>query len=301
MTSETSPLRGALLSLAAFCAYACCDVSLKALGESMNSFQVMFLSAACSLPFVLAQIFLTDRRASLRPRLPGLTAWRVGITLIGSALVTYTFTHLPLAQCYAVFFTMPLIITLLAWPMLGEPIDALRGVMILFGFGGVLIALQPGSTDFQLAHLTAIGGAVTGALNSLLLRKIGHRESAGVILIYPASASVLGAAAVLSLGSGGVLPFGWQPMGLHEVAIGLQLGALGTIGGLAIIAAYRVAPAIVVAPMQYSQIFWASILGFIFWGEVPTPMTAIGIAVIITAGLALLFAAGRTAEARTTA
>ena len=64
MTSETSPLRGALLSLAAFCAYAICDVSLKALGETQNSFQVMFLSALSSLPFVLAQIFFTNRRAA---------------------------------------------------------------------------------------------------------------------------------------------------------------------------------------------------------------------------------------------
>ncbi len=296
-----TPLRGALLSLAAFCAYACCDVSLKALGESQNSFQVMFLSAACSLPFVLAQIILTDRRASLRPKLPGLTAARVGITLIGSAFVTYTFTHLPLAQCYAVFFTMPLIITLLAWPMLGEPIDPLRGGIVLAGFGGVLIALQPGTTTFHLAHLTAICGAVTGALNSLLLRKIGHRESAGVILIYPAAASMLGAALVLTFGSAGVLPAAWQPIGPHEMVLGLQLGALGTIGGLCIIAAYRVAPAIVVAPMQYSQILWASALGFIFWGEVPGTTTAAGIAVIITAGLALLFVAGRIPEARTTA
>lgn len=293
MTLNVSPMRGALLALASFCAYACCDVSLKALGESQNSFEVMFISAICTLPFILAQIFISDRKASLWPKLPGLTAARVGITLVGSALVTYTFTHLPLAECYAVFFTMPLIITLLAWPMLGEPIDPLRGVIVLIGFGGVLFALQPGTTSFQLAHLTAIGGAVTGALNSLLLRKIGHRESSGVILLYPILFQIIGSACIL--------PFVWQPISGYDLAIGLQLGALGTIGGLAIIAAYRVAPAIVVAPMQYSQIFWASILGFLFFGEVPGEMTAIGIGVIIAAGMALLFVAGRSQDVNTPA
>jgi S-adenosylmethionine uptake transporter len=285
MTSSSHPLRGAFLSLAAFCAYACCDVTLKALGAGQNSFAVMFLAAACTLPFVLAQIFLNDRDASLRPRLPALTLARAGITLLGSAFVTYTFTHLPLAQCYAVFFTMPLIITVLAWPMLGEPIDPLRGFVILLGFGGVLVALQPGAAPFQLGHLTAICGAVTGALNSLLLRKIGHRESSGVILLYPTLAQMAGAALIL--------PFVWQPFTAHEIQLGLALGAMGTLGGLAIIAAYRVAPAIAVAPMQYSQIFWASILGYIFWGERPTPMTALGIALIIAAGLVLLVLAGR--------
>ena len=283
-------LRGAFLSLGAFFAYACTDVSIKALGQNMSSFQVMFLSAACTLPFVVAQILWRNGRSSLLPRMPGMTVLRIGISLIGSAFVTYSFTHLPLAQCYAVFFTMPLMITLIAWPMLGEPIDPLRGVIILVGFGGVLIALQPGTTDFQLAHLTAICGAVTGALNSLLLRKIGHGESSGVILLYPTLAQFL-VAGVLML-------FLWQPISLTDVQVGLQMGFLGTMGGLLIIAAYRVAPSIVVAPMQYSQIIWASALGLIFFGERPSLMNAIGIGVIIAAGLALLFAAGRPHHAR---
>jgi S-adenosylmethionine uptake transporter len=286
----SSNLRGAFLSLGSFCAYACSDVSIKALGQDLNSFQVMFLSALCTLPFVLAQIYWTDRRFSLWPKLPSLTMLRVAISMLGSAFVTYTFTHLPLAQCYAIFFTMPLMITVIAWPMLGEPIDPLRGVIVLVGFCGVLVALQPGSTTFQLAHLTAICGAVTGALNSLLLRKIGHRESAGVILLYPSLFQMLGAACVM--------PFVWHPVSLHDVTIAVQMGALGTIGGLFIIAAYRVAPAIVVAPMQYSQIFWASILGMIFFAEYPNLMSVIGIGIIIAAGLALLFVAGRPATAK---
>ena len=118
----------------------------------------------------------------------------------------------------------------------------------------------------------------------------GHRESAGVILLYPTLFQVLASACVM--------PFVWQPIGLHELQIGAQMGVLGTAGGLLIIAAYRVAPAIVVAPMQYSQIFWASLLGLIFFHEVPGKMTAFGIAVIIAAGLALLLAAGRPMRAK---
>ncbi len=286
MTKPNHPLKGALLALASFCAYACSDVSIKALGHAMNSFQVMFFSALCTLPFILGQIFWQDRRASLRPALPGLTAVRVLISVLGGGFVTYTFTHLPLAQCYAIFFTMPLMITLLAWPMLGEPVDLLRGTIIVAGFGGVLIALQPGSTDFQLAHLTAILGAVTGALNSLIFRKIGHREKSGVILLYPVLAQVVGA--------GMIMPFVWQPLTLSDWQVGLQMGALGLTGGLFIIAAYRTAPAIVVAPMQYSQIVWASLLAFVLWGERPSMAASLGIGVIVAAGLALLAVASRS-------
>ena len=106
-----------------------------------------------------------------------------------------------------------------------------------------------------------------------------------MILLYPV--------AVQLIASAFIMPFVWQPLSPTDWYVGLQMGVLGTAGGLFIIAAYRVAPAIVVAPMQYSQIFWASILGFILWGEVPSQATAIGICVIIAAGVALLFAAGR--------
>ena len=281
-----SPFRGALFSLASFASYACTDVMVKFLGKEMNSLQVMFLAAAFTLPFVLAQIAITNRGGSLKPVLP-LWAWaRIVITLINSALVTYTFTHLPIAQCYAILFTMPLMITLLAWPLLGEPIDPVRGVIILVGFAGVLIAVQPGSTTFHLAHLTAICGATLGALNSLILRKIGGRERSGVILVYPVMAQVAGAALIM--------PFVWTPLLPHDYVAGTILGFLGTFGGLFIIAAYRRAPAIVVAPMQYSQILWASTLSFFLFGEKPGLVTVLGIAVIIAAGLALLATAHRS-------
>jgi len=292
---QSPSLRGSLLALASFGCYACCDVSLKALGAAhLHSFQVAFLSALCTLPFVLGQIFWTNRTeltpAAFRPALPGLTLLRGVITLLGSGFVTYAFTHLPIAECYAIFFTMPLLITLLAWPLLGEPIDPKRGVLILLGFVGVLIALRPGQTQFQFAHLIAACGAVTGALNSLLLRKIGHRERSGVILLYPL---------LFQGGVGAFLAYGvWQPMTPQDWAIGFQIGALGSFAGILIIAAYRCSPAIVVAPMQYSQIVWASTLGVIFFNEVPKPATVSGISVIIAAGLLMLWVNGRAPALR---
>lgn len=280
MIPRPDPLRGALLSLAAFGLYACSDVSIKALGLGMSSFQVMFFGAAFTLPWIIGQMALSRPRPSLRPRLPGLTALRVAITLVNAALVTYTFTQLPLAECYAIFFTMPLMVTVLAWPLLGEPIDLKRGLLVLLGFAGVLIALDPQATDFRLAHLTAILGATLGALNSILLRQIGTRESAGVMLLYPVAAQAVAA--------GLTLPFLWQTPDPSAYLVAAGMGLLGTLGGFAIIAAYRIAPAIVVAPMQYSQILWASALGILVFDEWPTRAAILGIGVIILAGILLL-------------
>ena len=290
MSALTSNLRGALLSLAAFFAYACADVSIKALGQDLQAFQIVFVCSLSTLPWIIALIVIRDRPVSLRPKLPGWTALRIVITVVNSALVTYTFGHLPLAQCYAVLFTMPLMITVFAWPLLGEPIDPWRGMIVLLGFCGVLIALRPGEVTFQFAHLTAICGATLGALNSLILRKVGNRETSGVILLYPTIAQIL----IM----GALLPSVYRPMSLHHWQIAGLVGILGMVGGISIIAAYRRAPAIVVAPMQYSQIVWASILGLIFFNEGMPPQTALGIAIIIAAGLTLLFQANRAPAAK---
>ena len=97
----------------------------------------------------------------------------------------------------------------------------------------------------------------------------------------------------LVLGAGVIMPVVWHPLTASDWQVGLQMGALGLTGGLFIIAAYRTAPAIVVAPMQYSQIVWASALGFLLWGEKPSVASIIGIGVIVAAGLTLLAVAGR--------
>ena len=107
-----------------------------------------------------------------------------------------------------------------------------------------------------------------------------------MILVYPVAAQALGA--------GLIMPFVWMPMQPHDWLAGTILGVLGTLGGLFIIAAYRRAPAIVVAPMQYSQILWGSSLSFFLFGEKPGLVTVLGIAVIIVAGLAILATARRS-------
>ncbi|QYZ69899.1 DMT family transporter [Neotabrizicola shimadae] len=290
MPALSPNLRGALLALAAFCLYACCDVAVKGLGLGMTSLQVMFFVAAGSLPWILGQALLSRPRARLTPALPGLTALRVAIIIGNGVLVTYAFTELPLAECYAIFFTMPLMVTLLAWPILGEPIDPRRGLVVLMGFLGVLIALNPQATDFKVAHLAAFGGATLGAMNSIMLRMIGSRESTAVMLLYPTAAQFMAAALFM--------PLVWVPPTAMAFGLALGIGLLGTMAGFAIIAAYRLAPAIVVAPMQYSQIIWASALGILFFDEWPGSMAVAGISVIIAAGVTLLaMAQGRVRTA----
>lgn len=276
-------LVGALLGLASFGLYACSDVTIKFMGLDLAAVQIIFTASLCTLPMILLQALTSSGGLSLRPALPGLALLRVGLILVNSVFVSYTFTKLPLAQAYAIFFCMPLLITLFAVPILGETLDSSRVMAVLVGFCGVLIALRPGSVPLQVAHLTAILGASLGAANSILLRKIGGRERPVVMLLYPALAQVV----VLAC----VMPWVWHPMSLQNWSLAALIGGLSVLGGVLIITAYSRATAIVVAPMQYSQIIWGAGLGLVIFGEKMDGLMMFGITTIIGAGIYLLWRA----------
>jgi drug/metabolite transporter (DMT)-like permease len=245
--------------------------------------QILFFSCLLALPLILVYAIASDPHQALRPRYPALTLLRAAITVGNSFLVIYAFGALPLAQAYAIFFTMPLFIALLAVPFLGERLDIVIAGAIIVGLAGVLVALQPGTMPLEWAHLAALGGALSGAVNSLLIRKT-RDESYLVLVLYPMAAQLAVAAAVM--------PFVYIPMQGRDLAVtGIQVVA-GVTGTVAIIAAYRRANAATVAPMQYSQIIWATILGFFIFGERPGLATLVGITLIIAAGLAVAMRKG---------
>jgi S-adenosylmethionine uptake transporter len=218
--------------------------------------------------------------ASLRPVRPGLMALRCAVVVINGILGTYAFSVLPLAQCYAIFFTMPIFITLLSAVLLGEKIDLPRGVAVVVGLVGVVIALDPAGTTLQWGHLAAIVGAIVGAGNYVIIRMSGGLERTVVMILYPIMAQLAVAAVVL--------PLVYVPMPMFDLGLTALMALAGFAGYLLIIEAYRRAPGIVVAPMQYSQILWAAVLGALLFGEVMTGRTMVSVALIIAAGVVIV-------------
>jgi S-adenosylmethionine uptake transporter len=277
--SSQSHLIGSFFGLLAFGLFSVSDVSLKWLGAGLNPLQVLFFSCLFALPLIVAYARLSDPRQPLRPRHPRLTLFRALLAVFNSVAVIYAFGALPLAQAYAIFFTMPLFIALMAVPILGERLDALTAGAIVLGLVGVFVALQPGRMPLEWAHLAALAGAMSGALNSALIRRT-RDESYLVLVLYPMGAQLLAA--------GLALPFVFSPMTRIDLAVtGLQ-ALCGVSGMVAFIAAYRRATAAFVAPMQYSQIIWATLLGLVIFGERPSLATGAGIALIVAAGMVVL-------------
>ena len=148
---------------------------------------------------------------------------------------------------------------------------------VAVGLLGVLVVVRPGSGHLGLGHLAAFAAASLGAMNSVLVRKTGHAERAAVIMLYPMIANFLVA--------GLAMPFVYKPMPITHLGLVAAMAALGITASLLAIAAYRRAPAVIVAPMQYSQIIWATIFGTLIFHESHDLWTAVGTLIIIASGI----------------
>ena len=277
MPVAQSNLRGAALSLAAFGIYATHDVLVKFLGGSYSAFQLIFFSGLLGFPLVTIMLMSDRTDGNLIPKHPWWTAIRTTTAVLNGLTGFYAFSVLPMAQCYAIFFAMPILITLLAIPILGEKVGLHRGVAIIVGLLGVMIVLRPGQEPLGLGHLAALAAAFLGAMTSVIVRKIGHAERSVVLMLYPMVANFV----VMAV----ALPFVYIPVPIEHFGMMGSMALLGLLAGILIIAAYRRAPAIIVAPMQYSQIIWALFYGYFIFNEAVDFWTAVGTGVIIAAGV----------------
>ena len=280
MNPNNSALKGAVLALMAFSLYSLGDITIKFLGSSYHPVQILFFSGMAGFPLVVLQMMADRDGGSMRPVLWNFTLARMGIVIVNGLLVSYAFASLPLSEAYAIFFLMPLFICVLAVPLLGESIDLARGLAVLAGLLGVIIVLRPGVMTLHWAHLAALGGASFGALYYIILRKTGGRERMAVIMLYPMMAQT----AFVAL----FLPLVYEPMPVAHLGLLGLMAVEGFVGSLFIVWAYRAAPAVVIAPMQYVQIIVATLFSTLYFNEPMDAYTVAGIAVIIAAGLFIM-------------
>ncbi|WP_415184216.1 DMT family transporter [Phaeovulum sp.] len=281
---SSNNLKGASLALVAMGIFATHDVVVKTLGSTFTAFQIVFFAALLSFPLV-AVILLNDRREGhLRPVHTWWVLLRTACTVITGVTAFYAFSVLPLAQTYAILFASPLLITILAIPILGETVRLRRWAAVVFGLVGVMIVLRPGQADLGLGHLAAMTAAICGALAGVIVRKIGSEERAVVLLIYPMMANFLA--------MGAILPFVYVPMQITDFGLMGVIAVFGLTASFLSILAYRAGEAVIVAPMQYSQILWATGYGWYLFNERVDVPTIIGAGVIIASGLYIVFREG---------
>ena len=280
-----SNLKGVLFALVAFAIFATHDVLIKALGGTYAAFQLIFFSTLLSFPLVTFMLMRDATSGHLRPVHPWWTSVRTLAGVVGASSAFYAFSALPLAQVYAILFAAPLLITILSIPILGEKVRLRRWLAVIVGLIGVLVVLRPGSADLSLGHAAALVAAIASAFASIVVRKIGQDERPIVLLLYPMAANFV----VMAM----ILPFVYVPMPIEDLGMVGLISVFGFIAGLVLIAAYKAGEAAIVAPMQYSQILWASLFGWFIFGETVDRYTALGAGIIIASGLYIVLRESR--------
>jgi len=275
-----------VFALCAFGLFSTHDVIIKSLGGTYSPFQIIFFSVLFGFPLVTLLLLRDQTVATLIPKHPWWTLARTAAAVMTGASAFYAFSVLPLAQTYAIIFASPLLITLLAIPVLGERVGLHRAGAVLLGLIGVLVVLNPNATDLTLGHGAALVCAVSGAFASIVVRKIGRDERSVVLILYPMVANFVLMAALM--------PFVYEPMPIEDLGAIFLVALLALVATNLLIQAYKFGEAAVIAPMQYSQILWAAVYGALFFDEMPSWNTALGAAIIIVSGMYIVVRESRS-------
>jgi drug/metabolite transporter (DMT)-like permease len=252
---------------------------------------VKYLSAHHQVPIIVAVRYLVNcllmivllapvhGRKLTQIHRTGLVLVRAGSLAASSLLVGLALQRMPVAETTAINFLAPMLVVVVAGPLLGERIGVIGWSAALSGFAGVLLIARPGSgleaggIGFALAAVTA------NVAYQLLSRVLAGSERTIALLFYTALVGTIAFGVVGLWIWEGSLASGW------ELLLFLSLGVYGGLGHFLFTAAYRHAPASVIAPLSYLQLLWAGMLGWLIFGHVPDALSILGMGVIACSGL----------------
>ena len=296
---QHNPVRGiASLCLGVF-VFSLQDAVIKQVSGAYPLTEVVCIRSVVAIPILLALVqFDAGWRAIFSPDFWPLTT-RAAIMFVSYTAYYLAFPALPLADAVALYFTVPLFVTALAGPLLGERSGWKVWTAVAVGFVGVMVMLRPGSGLFEPAALLSLLAAAMYGTSMLMARKLGVAQAASVMAFYQNWVFLAGAAAtavVLHLlgivrADHPSLSFLVRPWVWPNWFDGLLIASCGVIaatGMMFLTSAYRIARASLVTSIEYTGVLWAPLWGFLFFGEVPRLATVAGATLIVGAGMVAL-------------
>ena len=281
-----------------FCAIAPIgDAIAKLLGETIPLVQLLIVRFAAQAILLLPIIWVTGRSLAMTSRVLRLTVLRTILHILGIGAMFAALRVLPLADAVAIAFVMPFIMLLLGRLVLNEEVGPRRLIACAVGFIGTLLVVQPRFADVGWPALLPLFVALDFALYMLVSRQIAKDcdalslQAVGGLMATP----VLVALALASLGSDiGML--GFKAPDMRESILLVSVGAIGTLAHLLMTWSLRFAPSATLAPMQYLEIPFATVIGWLVFRDLPNGLAAVGIAITMAAGLYIVFRERATAE-----
>jgi len=280
-----------LLKVASTLLFSTMGASVRWLGEIVPVGQMVFFRSAFAIfPVVIFYAWRGELWTALHTGRPFGHFGR-GFAGVGGMFFHFgALARLPLADATAIGFSSPLITVALAGLWLGERVRFYRWSAVLLGFAGVIVMLAPHlsiarfsvmSATATLGAILAVLAAVFNALAVIQTRRLTDSETTSSIVLYFSLICM-----VIGLMT---LPFGWHRPNATELVVLVMLGVLGGVGHLMLTESYRYASASLIAPFDYIAIFWAFTFGYFVFGEIPEPMVLVGAAIVIAAGLFVIW------------
>ncbi len=296
-------LTGIFLLLVGVLAFTIQDVIVKFVSGGYSIHQIVLFRCLGALPLILAVLVYEGGVRAFLTAPHGLISIRSIIQYLSYTLWFLAIATISLADALAIGFISPLIITALAGLVLSEHVGLNRWLAILAGFAGTMLMLRPGFGVFEPAALLVFGSATCYALGAILTRRIGVAASSATMGL---NALILG---MTLSGLAGIVSSGGIEMGSHpslqmmfrawqwpnapDLLLMLSAGVAAGIGMIMVAQAYRMSQPAVIAPFEYSGMFWALIAGYAIWHQMPDMISIAGITIVIGAGLYIASLEGR--------
>lgn len=276
------------------------DSIIKWLSPTYALHEIMLFRALFAMLMVFYIVHLEGGMQTLKTRRPVLHFIRGSFLVLANVFFFLGLATLAFAETVALFFVAPLFICILSQPVLGEKVGAVRWVVILLGFCGVLIMVRPGTEVFVLTSLLPILAALSYAAMQMLTRKLGMQEKAGTLTFYIHLAFIVISSIIgLSIGDGRFNNFDnptfdfllrvWAMPTPMDFALLAICGLIVAIGSYLLSQAYRLGQASAVAPFEYTSLPFALILGYYLWGDWPDWISFVGSGFIIFSGFLIIY------------
>lgn len=273
----SNTMKGALLLIAAWQIIPFMDAIAKHLSAVYPIVQLVWARFFFHFIIVVPVLLWRHGPRSLLAERPILQIGRGFFLLMATFTFFWSIKYIPLATAVSLIFIEPIILTVLAARFLGEQVSISRWLAVLTGFLAVLIIIRPGFEGFHWASLLAIGAAISFACFLLSTRMLAGTTPPLVTLVYQSICGLVVTSAIL--------PFVWVTPDLTTLALMITLGAVAALSHFLLITAFEHAEASHLAPLSYTEIIMATILGYWWFGDLPDLWSWVGMAMIIATAL----------------
>ncbi|HEY6817002.1 MAG TPA: DMT family transporter [Croceibacterium sp.] len=291
--TEHHPVRGAMLCIASLALFACMDTTTKYLTQTHEVPLIIAVRYLGNLLLMAAFLGPTHGRQMIRTQRTGLVWVRAFCLALASLLIGLALERMPVAEMTAITFLSPILLVAVAGRVLGERVGWVGWAATLGGLAGVMLIVRPGSDIVASGAVFVLAAVLLNLAYQLLSRTLAASENTFALLFYTA----LAGSALYGL----ALPWFLEDRApsLREAVLFASLGVYGGVGHFLFTAAFRYAPASLIAPLNYVQLLWAGLLGWLAFGYVPDAQSLLGMAIVAASGVLVALKTRRPPEKRT--